>query len=260
MPASFLQTPLEPPMLAGFWRFAELNDLSPSSALRLVVHRILEQANLSPDDYDPTKERRGNFQNWSRRRRKAIDENGIHPVLIVRVTPSFKEAFAQYAAARNESAPGALTAIVRHVLATAKIATADLPRLKVPERRSERVAVRFSKVEMAAMQKHAGEFGSVRGWLVALVRANLSPEIPQFSPRALEILYESNRELGSIGRNINQIAHALNLELQQVGQPRTSPNLAQELSDLKASIRAHTDRVLAVCVESTARWNSIPVR
>jgi hypothetical protein len=78
--------------------------------------------------------------------------------------------------------------------------------------------------------------------------------VPQFSPEALQTLYESNRELSAIGRNVNQIAHAVNLDLQQAGQLRRSRALVDELASLKAVIAAHTERVTAFCSASTARW------
>lgn len=60
--------------------------------------------------------------------------------------------------------------------------------------------------------------------------------------------------LAAIGRNVNQIAHALNLDLQQSGQLRASVDLVYELATLKQLIAAHTDRVMALCAESTLRW------
>ena len=90
---------------------------------------------------------------------------------------------------------------------------------------------------------------------MALARAQIAPDVPQFSPEALQILYESNRELSAIGRNVNQIAHAVNLDLQQAGGLRRSRALVDELATLKATIAAHTERVTALCSASAARWS-----
>jgi len=253
--ATFIQTPVEPALLAGFWAFSERNELSPSVSLRLVAHHVISRAGFTVDDYDPGSERRGDFQNWARRRRKAIKETGIRPVLIARVTAGFKDAFAQYASSRQESSPVALKAIVEQVVASARIQPAELDVPKVPALRSERVTTRFSKREMAELERRAQEFGGVRKWLVALARAQIAPGVPQFTPAALKALYESNRDLAAIGRNVNQIAHALNLDLQQSGQLRASADLVDELAMLKQLIAAHTDRVMAPCAESTMRWS-----
>ena len=84
--ASFIQTPLAPALLAGFWAFAERQDLSPSVALRLVVHHVIGRAGFVVEDYDPQAERRCDFQNWARRRCRA---QLAHP-LSVRVDLQFQ--------------------------------------------------------------------------------------------------------------------------------------------------------------------------
>ena len=119
--SSFIQTPVAPALLARFWAFAERQDLSPSVALRLVVHHVIVQAGFTVRDYDPQAERRCDFQNWARRRRRVIDENGIRPVLIARVTQGFKLAFGDYARSREQSSPAALKAIVQHIVVSARI-------------------------------------------------------------------------------------------------------------------------------------------
>ena len=256
-PATFIKTAAEPELLAGFWAFARRNDLSPSVALRLIAHHAMSQAGFAPDDYDPAAERRGDYQLWERRRKKAIDEDGVQLVLIARVTPGFKDAFAKYANLSGRSSPAALKAVIEQVVVAARIEPAELEVPKAPKVRSERVTVRFSKEELAEIQPRAQDFGSVRDWLVALARAQIAPGVPQFSPEALQTLYESNRELSAIGRNVNQIAHAVNLDLQQAGELRRSRALVEELAGLKLAIAAHTERVTALCAASAARWSHL---
>jgi hypothetical protein len=215
----------------------------------------MTQAGFTAGDYDPGRERRGDFQLWERRRKKAIDEDGVQLVLIARVSPGFKDAFARFASAVGRSSPGALKAVVEQVVAAARVEPSELDVPKAPEVRSERITVRFSKQELAEIEPRAQDFGSVRDWLVALARAQIAPDVPQFSPEALQRLYESNRELSAIGRNVNQIAHAVNLDLQQAGELRRSRALVDELAGLKATIAAHTERVTALCAASSARWS-----
>ena len=172
------------------------------------------------------------------------------------MTSGFKESFGDYAKSCRQSSPVALRAIVEQIVVSAKIEPAEVEVPRTPERRSERVATRFSIDEMTELKRHARDFGSVQAWLVALARAHIVPGAPQFTDAALQALYESNRELAAIGRNVNQIAHALNLDLQQSGQLRSSANLVDELATLKGRIDAHTQRVLEVFVESTSRWNA----
>ena len=252
--ANFLQTPLPPGLLAGFWAFAEWNDVSPSVALRLVAHHVANQAGFECADYKPGLERRGDFQTWARRRRRMIQEDGIHPVLIVRVTPGLKAAFAAYATSRGLSSPVALKSVVGRVVAAAKLDPCEFTPPKIAESRSARVTVRFSNSELAQMKRLAQDYESVRGWIVALVRAQIDTKVPPFTPRALQVLYESNRELAAIGRNVNQIAHAMNIDLVQSGELRRSSALLADLDCLKKNISDHTARVIALCEESSTRW------
>ena len=253
--ATFLKTPIEPALLAGFWAFCARNDLSPSVSLRLVVSHVLTRAGYDAEDYDPGSERRNDYQQWARRRREVIDLNGVHPVLIARVTPGLKAAFQRYASARNQAVPAALKAIVKQVVASAQIEVGELTPPKAPELRSERVTVRFSKSEAAAVAPMAEAFGGIREWIVGIVRARIAPNVPQFAMREVQALYESNRELWAIGRNINQIAHAVNLDMKQAGRLQGSAALVRELESVKVDIDAHTERVMALCNESLNRWS-----
>jgi hypothetical protein len=108
---------------------------------------------------------------------------------------------------------------------------------------------------MAELERHAGDFGGVRQWLVALARSQIARGTPQFTQAALQVLYESNRELAALARNVNQIAHALNRDLQQSGQLRGSARLLQDLVTLRQQISLHMKHVTVLCRESTARWS-----
>jgi len=149
--STFIQTPVAPSLLAGFWAFSKRQDMTPSVALRLVAHHYMSRAGFEAPDYEPGSERRGDFENWARRRRKAIDADGISPVLIARVPPGFKQAFSEYASSSQQSSPVALRTIVEQVVISARIEPAELQVPKISEPRSERVATRFSKSEMAEL-------------------------------------------------------------------------------------------------------------
>lgn len=251
---AFLKTPLEPSLLAGFWGFCAQNDLSPSVALRRVVSHVLAQAGYEIEDYDPAKERTNDYTQWARRRRERIEMDGAHPVLIARVPPGMRSAFERYSAARDSTASQELHALVRHVVRSAKIEAGELEPPKAPALRSARVTVRLSELEMRGAEELATDFGGVREWIVALVRAKVYADQPQLSLNEVATLYESNRELWAIGRNINQIAHAINLDMQQAGRLQGSAVRLRELETLKASIDAHTAKVVAMCNASFERW------
>jgi len=250
----FLKTPVAPVLLAGFWSFCARNDLSPSVALRRVVAHVLTGAGYDIEDYDPGKERTNDYAQWARRRREKIDLEGVNPILIARVSQGMRGAFERYASARNLGVQDALHQIVRHAVHSANVGVGELTPPKAPPLRAERVTVRLSLDEMSAIQPFADEFGSVREWMVALVRSRIRPDEPQFANREVRALYESNRELWAIGRNINQIAHAMNADMVQAGRLGTSKARVDELEGLKALIDRHTSKVMAMANASVDRW------
>lgn len=254
MKTAFLQTPVEPELLAGFMAFSAQNDLSPSVALRRVISHVLTQAGYTVEDYDPATERTNDYAQWARRRREELNTNGAHPILIARVTPGMKEAFDAYATASGESPPVRLKGLVQKVVRKAELEGVEPVPVKIPEARSDRVTVRFSKSEMANLRPLAETFGGVREWLVALARSRIQPNAPQFTNKEVQALYESNRELWAIGRNINQIAHAVNMDVKQTGRIENGASRLKELEGLKAMIDAHTAHVMRVCNASLDRW------
>lgn len=255
MKTAFLETQIQPPLLARFWTFAANNDLSPSVALRRVVSHVLTEAGYEVSDYDPTKERSNDYAQWARRRRETIETLGAHPILIARVTPGMKDAFSKYATKCGGTPPAVLRKIVEKVVESVPQADEKVvPPLKLPDARSERVTVRFSKTEMAALSLLAQDFGGVREWLVGLARSRILPNVPQFSENEVQALYESNRELWAIGRNINQVAHAMNLDLKQSGQLEGGAKRLAELDGLSKTIKAHTSSVMRLCNASLDRW------
>jgi len=255
MKTAYLEAPVEPALLAGFWAFSARNNVSPSVALRRVVGQALTKAGYEVDDYDAAAERSDDYEQWARRR-KTLDARGTRPFVKARVSPGMKVAFQRFASACNASAPVLLQRLVQHVVQTARIDVTELDPPKPPPLRSERVTVRFALEEIEAIRPLAEAFGGVREWLVALVRSRIRPGSPQFSQREVQVLYESNRELWAIGRNVNQIAHALNLDLKQAGRLHGSSARLDELAAVKASIDTHTRKVTALCNASLDRWSS----
>lgn len=85
-------------------------------------------------------------------------------------------------------------------------------------------------------------------WTTALVRAALHRE-PVLTDDELAALRESNRELAAIGRNLNQVARALNIEF------RESDKLKQEAIEKMAErIDQHKEQVAALLNRNMSRW------
>ena len=118
-----------------------------------------------------------------------------------------------------------------------------------PERTTKRKEVALTPSELERVEAIAQAEGySVSRWLAALVRARLT-STPQFGQHELELLARSNLQLLKIGRNLNQVAKALN----------TSPHdhrayRVELIEELEALIKAHTVSVSDAMTANIKRW------
>jgi hypothetical protein len=113
----------------------------------------------------------------------------------------------------------------------------------------QRIEIRLTPNEFVALRDVADATGfSVNRWLVAMVRAQLASE-PQFGQHELAVLAASNSQLAAIGRNLNQIARALNAhELVEAYRLKV-------LETLKTEVDTHLDAVNRIIRANLDRWN-----
>ncbi len=109
--------------------------------------------------------------------------------------------------------------------------------------------IRLTEDEDSLVRQHAASTGySVQRWIVALIRGQLRKS-PDFGQRELEALGESNYQLLSIGRNLNQIARALN------ANPGSRAAYNEEIiHQLRQYIERHTKLAAQLIEASTQRW------
>ena len=143
-----------------------------------------------------------------------------------------------------------------------------LPTLPVrAEPISKRLKVPLTRGEWAVV-KNLADHQEITGpkWIVNLVRAHISDR-PQLGPSSLEALRKSNFQLNAIGKNVNQIARALNAIVDHLDHGRLrqadeavrsqKPERVQQLiEEVKAVLHAHLPIVLAVLDENVARWQT----
>jgi hypothetical protein len=120
----------------------------------------------------------------------------------------------------------------------------DMPRAKM------RVEIRLTCEEHRAVTEAAMLAGfSINSWIVAIVRAQLTDR-PQLGQYELEQLAASNTRILAIGRNLNQIARALN------AKPTEQPGYRREIIEsLSEAIKSHTAAVSAVIQSNVQRWS-----
>ena len=118
-----------------------------------------------------------------------------------------------------------------------------------PEKPTIRKEVALTPSEFALVEAIAIVEGfSVTKWIVALIRARLTGS-PQLGQNELELMARSNLQLMSIGRNLNQMAKALNTTPNEHSGFRVSL-----INDLVAAIKAHTKMVSGVMAANSERW------
>lgn len=111
-----------------------------------------------------------------------------------------------------------------------------------------RFEILLTKSEKEAILKRANlERCSQRRWIVDAIRAGLTHE-PQFGMKEVEALGESNYQLLSIGRNLNQVAKRLN-------EGRLEPVTVDAIERLRTRIDKHIDAVSSAIRASLERWD-----
>lgn len=113
-----------------------------------------------------------------------------------------------------------------------------------------RVEVRLTTAEFGAVEKLSERAGmSVNRWIVAAVRVQISGE-PQFGDRELTVLADSNHQMAALGRNLNQIARALNMAPDGSARHRL-----EALDALRADVDRHLERVGEFIRANLSRWS-----
>jgi hypothetical protein len=112
-----------------------------------------------------------------------------------------------------------------------------------------RKEIRLTTSEVAEAEAAALRDGfSLPRWIVALIRARLGKGA-QLGQSELEALAASNLRLLAIGRNLNQIAKALNASGADRGLYRIDV-----IESVEAEVRSHAKAVAAVMSANIERW------
>lgn len=119
----------------------------------------------------------------------------------------------------------------------------------VKDTKGRAIKIAFSKKDYAAISERVKREGasSRPSWIKKIVIAELD-KAPIFNNQQLQVLDESCYELNAIGRNLNQIAHQLNIDF------RDSNQITRELIEgLEKKIEKHTRLVYELINQSVRR-------
>ena len=111
-----------------------------------------------------------------------------------------------------------------------------------------RFEILMTKSEKAAVLERSNLARcSQRRWIIDAIRAGLTHE-PQFSMDEIDVLGESNYQLLAIGRNLNQVAKAMN-------ESRRDSVTVESIARLRQIIDVYTDKVSRAIGASLERWS-----
>ena len=165
---------------------------------------------------------------------------------------ALKKPWSDYCEALGKKPGAALKEAIEQQLEKAAKNPTPPPLRQTGEAPDDEPKVRFeilmTKSEKAAVQERANlERCSQRRWIIDAIRAGLTRE-PQFGMKEIDALGESNYQLLAIGRNLNQVAKAMN-------EGRRDSVTIESIERLRQIIDAHTDKVSGAIRASLERWN-----
>lgn len=165
-----------------------------------------------------------------------------------------KDPWAAYCAARGVKPGVAIRDAIAQQLKSAPAAPAPGSKRKHEQAdeepdagQKERIRVWLTPSEKQAVKALAdADQSTMSRWIIDALRTRLTHE-PQFSTREIEVVGESNYQLLSAGRNLNQIARRLN-------EGKDAPELAAAIKALRDQITEHVVKVDRAMRASVERW------
>jgi MobC-like protein len=117
------------------------------------------------------------------------------------------------------------------------------------EKRTHRKEIQLTESENAQLVLHSEAQGySTTKFILACLRARFLKN-PQLGQKELDGLTQSNLQLLAIGRNLNQIAKALNTVT--IERPQFA---LSTIEDVREKIKAHVKTVALIIDASVERW------
>lgn len=111
--------------------------------------------------------------------------------------------------------------------------------------------VRFNKQDIPLIETRLKEegFATKSEWIRAVL-LNVLDKHPTFTEKEIFAIREANRELSSIGRNLNQIARKLNIDPDKAEGPEE-----KLLIEIAKEIREQQTRIMKLLDRSENRWS-----
>ncbi len=169
-------------------------------------------------------------------------------VVKTRLSEGEKKAWQSFCRTNGVSESDMLRMMIQRVCGEA--VPIDFPGLG-DEKKAGKVTIRLTGTEHRKLIERAKQEGYTNrtNWTTATVLAALH-RMPVLTDEEVNTVRESCRQLGAIGRNLNQVARALNIEF------RESDKLKQEsIEKLAERIDQHLDHVSELFDKTWSRWH-----
>jgi len=166
--------------------------------------------------------------------------------IVISTTEKLKEDWFNFCKSRSTKATPMLVMMIKKVLGDNFVAENEEPGTA----KKLQINIRLNEVYKSLMTERANTegFPSRQSWATNVLLSTLKKE-PVLTDEEMKELRLSNRQLASIGRNINQIAKALNME-------KDSDQLVNEtiLKKIHRDINEHKKLVSSLIDRSLNRW------
>jgi hypothetical protein len=171
---------------------------------------------------------------------------GVH--VMSWVTPEVKLRFAELARARGLSESAYLRQVVHSLVNANEGLPEDVLAPMAPLPKDLRIAIRLRPDDHHLLRDRASARSMpVSGYVAALVRSHLHRLAPLPSAE-LEAFKEATAELSAIGRNLNQIAYAMNR-----GSTSGSPSM-ELFGEMLRALTTHRDRIKGLILRNAESW------
>lgn len=169
-------------------------------------------------------------------------------IISLRLPAHLKSRWVLHCRSNGQSPSDAMRNVIQHLTRSSDETSHFEVDSQVPDATRARVELRMTESEHSAATRIAEQAGiSTNRWIADLVRAYITRQ-PQFGMHELQMIGESNTQLRAIGRNLNQIALAMN-------RSGHGDEVSDLIARLNEKINEHTEMTNSIIRSNLDRWS-----
>ncbi|GAW87315.1 conserved hypothetical protein [Bathymodiolus platifrons methanotrophic gill symbiont] len=171
----------------------------------------------------------------------------LMPRIVITLKEKEKEAWESFCSSQKMTGSGMLRKLITHVTKGQIIFNSK--KNKTPKEGI--ISMRFNSKDVEEIEKRAKKegFENRSQWGRALI-LNKIDNHPTFTIEEIKAIVESNRQLSAIGRNLNQITRALNIDATNSNSPSE-----ELLISLSKTIDNQQGKIMSLLDQSLNRWS-----